>query len=202
MMRRLIQSIIIVAPIACASGPQCPPPGEGWVHVIEPADCVTHDTGRMSRSTFNAIADQLDGLDSVAIIGQFDGPDEYIFARVSDLDVDRRQALDHDRFVLLVPDGPYLNLHDTYQLALEMPFVHLSHLSRESRRTSQFRKLNFPHIYGGARHGPRAALRDELQQLNVGYILFENKAALETFPFRGQVEMEWEDETLLRLAVR
>jgi 6-bladed beta-propeller len=60
------------------------------MHAIEPTDCVSRDAGRMSRSTFQDITRDLDGLDSTAIIGQFDGPDEYIFARVSDLDIDRR----------------------------------------------------------------------------------------------------------------
>ncbi len=89
------------------------------------------------------------------------------------LTADVRGQLDRSKFVLVVTKDEYANIDDTYQVALDMPFVHLSVLSREDSATIAKREQEYPHIYGSAEITDLREAVSELQQLNIRYLIVE-----------------------------
>jgi hypothetical protein len=111
----------------------------------------------------------------------------------------QRAQLDRGRFVLVIPHGPYLQLHDTYQIALDLPCVNLSYVAREPPAVFVDRMTRFPMTYGRAPVTSLAALDAEFAALNVGYLLVEDKRDAARLPIRASVVAEWEREILLQL---
>jgi hypothetical protein len=111
----------------------------------------------------------------------------------------QRAQLDPEKFVLLITHGPYLSVHDTYQVAMNMPFVYVSYLARESDILSEYRRINFPIVYGGRPPDSQASLLNELRKLNVEYVLFENRDDLARFPVPGRLRTQWNKEALFDL---
>jgi hypothetical protein len=112
---------------------------------------------------------------------------------------EQRARLERGRFVLVLPHEMHLNVHDTYQIALDLPCVHLSYLARERDPVQAYRMTHFPMVYGAAPVTSVAALYEELRALNIGYILIEDKRDRSGLPFRGEAVAEWDREVLLRL---
>jgi 6-bladed beta-propeller len=85
-------ALLVLVPLvlSCDFAPDCPAPDPGWVHAVPISDCVSPATGRLEQSAFDAFAGKIEALDSVLTIGVFDGPDEYIFARITDVDMDNQ----------------------------------------------------------------------------------------------------------------
>jgi hypothetical protein len=112
---------------------------------------------------------------------------------------DGAEQLDRDQFVLVLPDGPYRHVHDTYQIAMDMRFVYLSQLTRFDSKTVMGRARRFPMVYGGQPVDNDAEFWYQLDALGVGYVLLENKAQATRFPVPGSVVLETDDAVLMRL---
>jgi hypothetical protein len=111
-----------------------------------------------------------------------------------------RDTLDRQKFVLVIPEGPYRNVDDTYQTSVDMPFVNLSYLAREDTSRTNLRLTQFPIIYGHQQPTSLDQIKDELRRLGVGYLLFETKARSENFPLQGTVVAEDHDQVLVDIS--
>lgn len=110
-----------------------------------------------------------------------------------------RRTLDPAKRIFVVPRAGYLNVHDTYQVALDWPAVGLSYLAREDQEARAGRLLRFPRAYGLV---PTSlwdpALIGELRQLGVGYLLVEGATAT-TPGVPGRAVYEWQGASLWAL---
>ena len=111
------------------------------------------------------------------------------------------RLFDASRFVLVAPRGEYRNVHDTYQCALDMPCVYLSYLAREDDESRRLRQERFPIIYRGQRPTSLEEFRKEFEELDIGFVLFEDKTHSVSFPLAGDLIWESDTEALLRLHV-
>jgi len=111
-----------------------------------------------------------------------------------------KRLLNHDRFTLVIPDSDYRNIHDTYQVSLDMQCVNLSYLAREDSTLTRLRKTNFPIVYGGRQSFSPDQLRQELNKLNVAYLLFESKNRVNSYPLSGKVIAEDNGQILVDIS--
>jgi hypothetical protein len=111
-----------------------------------------------------------------------------------------RGTVDLSRFVLVVTNGGYRPVHDTYQVSMDRPFVLVSSVSPRLGDREAIRMRDFPIVHG--RVGPSSPdqLSAELEKLNVGYVLFEGKAAFERWPLKSETVFETGSEVLVRLS--
>jgi hypothetical protein len=117
-----------------------------------------------------------------------------------------RATLDTDRFCLIVPEGDHhYQVHNTYYATLGLPAVNLSYWDKMSAKNKAHRTEEFPHVYPAGGDYPAApdvndpAILQELAQLNVGYVLFADKADLPESVIRGEVVWETGREILIAL---
>jgi hypothetical protein len=101
-----------------------------------------------------------------------------------------RDTVNRNKFVLVIPNGYYQNVHDTYQVSLDMRFVYLSYLARENKTIAGLRATQFPIIYGGKRPNSLDEIKQEMRRLGVGYLLFESSSGYARWPLRGTVAAE------------
>ncbi|UCG62555.1 MAG: hypothetical protein JSV52_04515 [Candidatus Zixiibacteriota bacterium] len=120
---------------------------------------------------------------------------------VKNFSLNARQTnqLKRDRFVLVIPEGRYRNVHDTYQVTMNMRFVYLSYLARTDTRIAAKRRQRFPMVYAGKPIGNQEEFLRELKKLGVGYVLFENAAQAANFPLQGDVVHESNNELLMSI---
>jgi hypothetical protein len=132
---------------------------------------------------------------------------EYLPAKLSPspvksfhIDSETRAHLDRDKYVLVIPAREYLNVHDTYQAALDMRCVHLSYVAREDQSVAASRRERFPIMYDGRRVVDPDDLRRELKELQVRYLLFEDRARVRGFPLTGRVVTEDNGQALVDIS--
>jgi hypothetical protein len=111
-------------------------------------------------------------------------------------------GVDRTRGVLLMPNGPYLTVHDTYQVNLDMPCVLTSNVAHRSAADDGVRRERFPILYDPAIRGDAARFLEELRGLNVGYVLFETRAQYDAWPAPGEVRSLSGGEVLWTLPAR
>lgn len=93
-------------------------------------------------------------------------------------------GLDRSRFLLVVPRRDYRNVHDSWAVTLDMRTVHLSFVGREIAGERDLRRRLFPRVYVEPPRPQDPAFLSELQDLGVGYLLFENDGSPR--PARGR----------------
>lgn len=117
-----------------------------------------------------------------------------------------KARLHNGQFCLVVPHLWYYPIYDTYQVTLDVPSVSICGWEHMSQEDKQWREENFPAVYHGfplpdlLPHLPdmRApTFWSELEQLDVGFLLFVNKEDAADFLQRGSVLCETAEELLL-----
>lgn len=126
--------------------------------------------------------------------------------RILDVPETVQQELRSGGYTLVVPEGPsYIQPHNVYQVALDAPCVLLTYWDKMNKDAKHLRETTFPHVYPPAINYPRRPLVDapeilqELDALDVRYVLFADKRHLEDSVVRGDVMVETSREILIRL---
>jgi hypothetical protein len=120
-----------------------------------------------------------------------------------DLPAGVRDSLDRSRRVMVLPSSTrsYPRKREAYQVELDMKFVQMGHLTRESPEAKRERSRAFPIVFGDP--PPPAAtpddLRRELARLNVGYVILDQPDLLARFPFPARVLHRGSGAVLLAL---
>ncbi|MFA6242873.1 MAG: hypothetical protein WC655_18180, partial [Candidatus Hydrogenedentales bacterium] len=119
-----------------------------------------------------------------------------------------RAELNPERYCLVVPDGDYRQVLQTYQVELDIPCVNIAYWDRMDKNALQRRAQEYPGVYAGApapHPQPTApnveapSFPDEARALKIGYLLFENKNAAGTWRARGRTLLETDRELLLSI---
>lgn len=100
-------------------------------------------------------------------------------------------------FTLIMPRGHYTNVLDTYQVSMNIPVVHLSYLAREDHTAAEARRARYPGLYPPPKKLTKGVLA-QMQQANVRYVLFEDRAQYEASKYHGAVIAEHDDAVLVR----
>jgi hypothetical protein len=87
-------------------------------------------------------------------------------------------AITKEHPLLLVAPG-LRQVHDTYQVALDVPMVAVDHLTREDSETVRARSEAFPKVYKIRGAVPDPTWLPELEKLGVRHILFERESDLD-----------------------
>ncbi|MDQ1258027.1 MAG: hypothetical protein QG656_2636, partial [Candidatus Hydrogenedentes bacterium] len=115
------------------------------------------------------------------------------------------ETLSNGQFCLVVPEKYFVQLHNTYQVALDMPCVQMTFWDKMNQESRAFRTHRFPCVYPKTRDYPGKPLiedpriRQELRDLNVGFVLFENKYDAQRAAFRGTPLLETDRELLIQV---
>jgi hypothetical protein len=117
--------------------------------------------------------------------------------KIFHMEAQKKDGLNRDKFVLVIPKDDYRNVHDTYQASLDLRFVNLSYLARENSTLTNLRTSQFPIIYGKRLPNSPDQFKEELRRLGVGYLLFETKSRAMDFPLQGMVVAEDSDQVLV-----
>jgi hypothetical protein len=91
---------------------------------------------------------------------------------------DLHAAITRAHPLLLVAPG-FMQVHDTYQVALDVPMVEIAQLAREDPAAVRARFAAFPRVYGLRGAVPDPSWRLELEKLGVRHLLFERESDLE-----------------------
>ena len=108
--------------------------------------------------------------------------------------------IDPSKYVLIMAEKKFMTLHDTYQATSGLKMVYYDDLSRENALDKERRENFAPMIYHF--DDPLKNTLEyskELSNLNVGYILFENKKDPRRNIFNGKIVVEKEAGILLEL---
>ncbi len=103
-----------------------------------------------------------------------------------------RSTLDEDYFVMYVPErtGPGtrprgVRIHDTFQVMIDKPVVHLSFLARETPESVRTRIVGYPETYRWGRLG--SAFYEEADDLNIRYLYLDDPARVNDIEFEYRV---------------
>ncbi len=110
---------------------------------------------------------------------------------------DETAQIDRSKFLLVIPPVEYHNIHDTYQVSLDMRCVHLSYLAREDETLIRQREARFPLIYGGETALSAGEIVSEMRQLNIGYVLIEGAYNPPEFPRKWKLIARRENKVLI-----
>jgi len=110
-----------------------------------------------------------------------------------------RHELAEDAFVMVVPQAELRNVHDTYQVALDRPCVHLSYLARGTIELLEHRISTYPAVYGGKRPRLDARFPDEAARLGIRYLLFEEPSQAAALPFPTRTVWTGTRETVVEM---
>jgi len=97
-------------------------------------------------------------------------------------------AVEDGRFIVYMPKASLgRKLNDTFQVAVDKPVVHLSHLGREAWSVERIRMQGFKYTFGSYHVQLTAAWYDEARKLNIGYIYVEDESTLSDFKFPYEI---------------